>query len=940
MSNLRSLLASAAALLILTGAPAHAAAPAWPQETSDVPAEPLAHFGRLPNGMRYVLMHNTTPTGAVSIRLRIGSGSLEETDAQRGLAHFLEHMAFKGSTHVPEGEMVKLLQRHGLAFGPDTNAFTNFDETVYQLDLPKNDDETLDLGLMLMRETASELTLSAKALEPERGVVLSEERLRDTPAYEASKARQDFLMKGQRAPRRWPIGEVEVIKTAPVEQLRAYYEANYRPERATLVIVGDIDPAAVEAKIKARFGDWIGKGAPIVEPDLGTVARRGLEARVIAKPGLTTSISVAWTKPHDASPETRAKDMREYVESVALAVVNRRLERLARSENAPFFSAGVSQYDSLRSIKAANLVVTPKDEHWETALQVAEGVRRDVLEHGITPAELAYEITQTRTRLKSAAGDASTRRSNVLAQAIVATVNSDDVFTAPMENLRMFEAAVKDLTPETATARLREIFSGNGPLLTLMTPTPYAPGEAGVIAGFKAAEAAPLTASSAEAVKPWPYTDFGPPGEVVDRREVADLGVTFVTFKNGVRLSFKHTEFQKNGVEVGFYIPGGTASLPSDRPTAAWASGVIPQNGLGKLTRDEIDQALAGKVYSVGASLTDRNFVLSGRTDKRDLPTELQVLTAYLSDPAWRTAPLARFQAGLELALDQIKTSPEAVLGRELGFRLHGGDQRWRTPEKAEVKAVTVDDVRRLWEGPLAHGPVDVIIVGDVTVDQAIDGVARTVAALPAREPRTIDGPVPGVHYAAPTATPVKLTHQGRADKAIAFIGWPTTDYYANPEEARATSITAQVLSNRLLDRVRIAEGATYSPSASANNSVWFKGYGSISASVETPPDKIAGFYQAVADISADLRAKAPTADELERAKNPRIEQIEKARQTNDYWYGVLPGLIDYPERIDNIRQSIEGFRRITAEDVNAVARKYLRDDTAFRIEVVAEGKP
>ena len=297
-----ALVAGATLTLALPAAALAQAAPAWTQAVSDIKPDPQVRFGQLPNGMRYAIMHNATPAHQTSLRLRIASGSLEETEDERGLAHFLEHMAFKGSKNVPEGEMVKLLERHGLAFGPDTNAFTAWTQTVFMLDLPESDKETLDLGLMLMRETAGNLNLTQKAMDPERGVVLSEERLRDTPDYETTVKRLGFLMDGQLAPERLPIGKVDVLKTAPVSRIRTYYEANYRPERATLIVVGDIDVDRIEADIKARFSDWHGVGPATAEPDLGAVAKRGEQARIIVQPGASSSVQIAWATPVDTAP--------------------------------------------------------------------------------------------------------------------------------------------------------------------------------------------------------------------------------------------------------------------------------------------------------------------------------------------------------------------------------------------------------------------------------------------------------------------------------------------------------------------------------------------------------------------------------------------------------------------------------------------------------------
>ncbi len=255
LSGPRALGATLAASLLLFGASAQAlsifaphrqppaksaaaaAAPArlgQASDTADIPQDPALRTGRLENGMRYVILKNATPAGQASLRLRIGAGSLMESDDQQGLMHFLEHMAFDGSTHVPRGEMVKILERHGLAFGPDTNAFTNFDQTVYQLDLPQNDEDSLDTGLMLMRETAGNLLLDQAAIDNEKGVVLSEERLRDSPGLRLARQQYDFFYKDQLLPRRFPIGKVQVIQGAKKDPLtKLYRKPRSRPSFPT-----------------------------------------------------------------------------------------------------------------------------------------------------------------------------------------------------------------------------------------------------------------------------------------------------------------------------------------------------------------------------------------------------------------------------------------------------------------------------------------------------------------------------------------------------------------------------------------------------------------------------------------------------------------------------------------------------------------------------------
>ncbi|MEY4056437.1 MAG: hypothetical protein RL519_1772, partial [Pseudomonadota bacterium] len=230
--------------------------PNWAFETSDVPVDEGYRFGKLENGLRYVIRSNATPKGQALVRMVVGTGSLDEADDERGFAHFVEHMAFNGSTNVPEGEMVKLLERLGLAFGADTNASTGFERTEYKLDLPRNDPTLLETALMLMRETASELTISEAAVERERGVILSEKRDRNTFALRNLEDQLQFLHPQARFPSRIPIGTEATLNAATAERIRAFWRREYVPAQTTLLVVGDFPVEIVEAAIRARFASW------------------------------------------------------------------------------------------------------------------------------------------------------------------------------------------------------------------------------------------------------------------------------------------------------------------------------------------------------------------------------------------------------------------------------------------------------------------------------------------------------------------------------------------------------------------------------------------------------------------------------------------------------------------------------------------------------------
>jgi len=946
----RALLGAAAAVALsacaaLPGSPidrpvaSASAKPAWAHQASDLKPDPAVRYGVLPNGMRYAIMKNATPPEQASLRLRIDAGSLMERDDQVGLAHFLEHMAFNGSKNVPEGEMIKRLERHGLKFGPDTNASTSFDETVYMLDLPRTDEETLDVGLMLMRETAGNLLLETQAIDRERGIILSEERSRDTPSLRMYRRLYDFFYKGQRAPTRFPIGDTSVIKAAPRDRFVEFYREYYRPERASLVVVGDFDPDAVEAKIRALFSDWRGEGKPGTDPDLGPVLKRGSEVELFVDPGVAAGVQIAWLSPPDLDRDTDAERRAHTVRSLGFAVLNRRYERLARSAGAPFLGAGAYRYTNLDAADVVAVNASAEPSKLLDALRAAEQEQRRLVQYGITQAELDREITEYRASLKAAAAAQETRRTPALAQGLVDAINDEEVFTDPATNLEVFERAVAGLKAETVNAVLREQFKGEGPLVFVTAPTAPAGGEAAIAQAFAESRAAAVSAPVLAEAKPWPYVSFGEPGAVVERQEIADLGTTFVRFANGTRLTVKPTKFRKDQVLVSARVGEGRLDLPpTGSSVGAWAAAsVLTEGGLKALTAEEMEQVLSGEIYGAGLSVGDDAFSLSGGTVPQDLDTQMQVLAAYLTEPGWRTEPVERVRAYADTLHDQMQSTPSGVLGRDLGRLLRSGDARWATPSREQIRGLTVGEVQAALR-PMADGPVEVVIVGDVTVEEAIRQTAATFGAI--RRPPQAANPAPAtVRFPAPTAQPVRLTHKGRADQAIVMIGWATADLKSDTKRARALRVLEQVLQLRLNDEMRESQGVTYSPFTGFDVSWEHPGYGYITAGMEAPPEKLEGFFADVSKIAKALRDEPITADELERARKPRAEAIEKARSTNEYWLAALSGAQTDPAKLTLARTVIEEFKAVTAADVQRAAREYLRDDRSWKLLVVPEGK-
>jgi zinc protease len=912
----------------------------WPQARSDVAADPDIRFGALPNGMRYALRKQSIPAGQTALRLRIAAGSLMESDAQQGLAHFLEHMAFNGSKAVPEGDMIKILERLGLAFGADTNASTDFDETIYKLDLPRTDAETVDTSLMLLREAAGNLAIDAAAVDRERGVVLSEERARDTPSYRIYKARLGFFLQGQRPPTRYPIGQVEVLRTAPASQIADFYHHYYRPERAVLVAVGDFDLDAMEAKIRTRFGDWAPSGPPGDVPSPGLVQPRKPEARLVVEPGAPLSFQLAWVRPPDLAPDTVAKRRHDLVEQLGFAVLNRRLSRLSRAAEPPFLGAAAFKSDQQHAAEVVMATANAEPGRWPEALAAIEQEQRRAVLYGVRQDELDREIVEIRAALQAAVAGAATRRQSAIAAEITDSLDDDEVVTGPAQDLAFFEETVKGLTAKRVSAAFAAAFTGQGPLLFMASPLPVDGGEASLLASLEASRKAPVSEPAAPSQATWPYENFGAPGKVVETRDVSDLDTVFVRFENGVRLTVKPTRLRDDEVLVRVGVGGGLLDLPRDRQSPAWAASAYIEGGLKQISAEDMERVLASKVYGARFGVADDAFVLSGSTRPDDLDTQLQVLAAYVAEPGWRPEAFQRVKASGKTIHDQYEATDSGVLSRDLSGLLHKGDGRWTFPTRQEIAQARLQDLQSNIAPAVASGQIEVVIVGDTTVEKAVDAVARTFGALPARPQAP---PTPAVQrqvgFPAHDAQPVVLTHKGRGDQAIGFIAWPTTDFFANPQRARETAVMGEVMGLRLLDELRESQGATYSPSVNYSHSMVWPGWGYVSASVEIPPDKLAKFFTDVRRIAADLAAKDISPDELARAKKPRLDRIEKARVTNQYWLSELSGAQADPRRLDAVRAILPGTERVTAADVRRAAQTFLRDDAAWTLIVQPEKK-
>jgi len=950
MRPLRALLVSLAALLLFSACAPQAQTIAstptraqveeatWAFEASDIPVDPGFRFGALPNGMRYVIRPNATPEATGIVRLEISAGSLDETDSERGFAHFVEHMAFNGSTNVPEGEMVRLLERNGLAFGADTNASTSFARTTYKLDLPRNDPDLLNVALMLMRETASELTITDAAVDRERGVLLAEMRDRNSNALRNAMDAARFHHPEALYPRRFPIGTAETLNSATGDTLRTFYRREYVPEQTTLVVIGDFDADRVEAEIKARFANW--QAAPAkAQPDAGPVLTQdGKRTAVYLDPAMPERVVAARHGAWAFEPDTIAQRQENLLRRIGYAIVNRRLQRIARQPDPPFRGAGFGTGDIFEAGRATRLVVDTLDRKWQRGLKSAAIEYRKAMKYGFSDAEVAEQVAEIRTRIENAAASADTRSHHALAGAIWGLVRDDTVPSDPRDVLQRFATFPPNITAKPVLAALkRDVVRLKNPLLRFRGR--YAPegGEQAIRDAWNAAMRAPLSREGKAEAGAFAYTDFGTPGTVAGDTREAALGIRTVRFANGVMLNLKPTTIRKDRIAIKLSVDGGKKLNRRANPLATELVRYLVDGGLGAHSWDEIQTLLAGKTYNAGFSPGGDTFIASAHTTPRDLETQLQILTAFLADPGYRTEGVERYRSDINRYFAQIRATPNAALRGEIGKILSDGDARFSLLEPKTYRALTFEKLKQDISDRLSNGAIEIGIVGDFNEDQAIALVAKTLGALPAREPAfreyTDQPPRP---FTADRSRRI-IRHTGPADQALLRLTWPTRDD-SDPVEAMTLELLERIVKIELTETLREALGKAYSPGASSSLSRHWKGYGVFAIAASVDVGEVTATRKAITDAIRRLRDTGISEDRLIRARQPMIEQIQNALKSNSGWLSLVDRAQTEPDRIARYQSALTRLEMLSAQDVQAAAQRYLDPETALEILVLPEG--
>jgi zinc protease len=915
----------------------------WAHQTSDLDPDPDILFGQLTNGVRYLLMENQTPKDRVSMHLYVQAGSLLESEQELGAAHFLEHMMFNGSKHFPPGEMVKFFQRIGMQFGPDANAHTGFDRTVYDVLLPKGDRGSLSEGLLVLRDYADGALLLQEEIERERKVILAEMRSRDSANYRALKASFKFEMPDCLVSRRFPIGEKAVLEKMDHRLLREFYEAWYRPERLFLVIVGDFKSDHVKPLISKHFADLKSPSRPRRLPELGTFSHKGFRTFYHHEDEIgATTISIETLKPEEQPKDSRKWQREQLLRSLSLQMMQKRLDQLLQQPSNLLTSASVGGGYYLQQLKYAEIRAISKPEHWKDSLSLIEQALRRALQHGFTESELNCAKNQLRSQILQQIQQADTRDSKVLARQFINALSTWQVIQSPQQNgdllLPMLEEAALDAVNRTFS----ELWSADHRLILVtgnadLTGQPSSP-EALIRHVYRASQTQKVQPYTGLQIASFPYLpDPENTGDIVERVIFNDLGIHQIAFANGVQLYLKPTAFKADQVLAAMSFGGGHLSEPADQPgLAKFTEAVLNESGFGGMDRMALEDALAGRLASTRLTIREDMFVVKGEAAASEIPLLFQLLYAFIKDPGMR-------EDARRLSLKRFEQEHERLVHCTDGMmQLHGhrflagGDSRFGTPAWSELQQRTLGQVNQWFGSQLRQMPLELALVGDFDPEAVIALAARYLGTLPKRN----SGPVQSKRRRPvfPSGKSLNLAVKTEIPKALVVVAYPTDDFW-EIKRTRRLAVTADLFSERLRERIRERLGAAYSPYAYNHSSRSYPDYGLLKIIIQLDPGQVPNIIHEVRYIADQMVDQPADADEFRRVLDPTLTQIKDFRQTNAYWLNnVLTGVSRHPEQLDWSRSFASDYAAITAAEVNAMARQYLDNAKAATI-VISPGE-
>jgi len=902
-----------------------------------LPTDPRLVTGEFGNGMKYIVLNHATPPGRACIYLHVSTGSLNETRDIAGISHYLEHMAFNGSKNFAPNSVIKFFESMGLTFGRHQNAGTSLDQTFYQLELPDNKTETLEKGMLFLSDVALRLSFLPEEIDAERGIILQEKRTR----LGASQRVQEYIFKrmlpGSSIGEWLPIGTEDTINGVQQAQFQQYYSTWYTPSNMTLIIVADGDPKPLIEMAKKNFDE----GQKVARPvDRDTNVKPFDKSRaIVATDAELTEANISFMRVGPVRPPaTTVETARaELVDQMATSAFNRRIEKKVSQGKVAFLNAGASASNLFNSFQNFDVEASGEPSKWKQILaDLGTEVQRARV-HGFTTQELDDVKSEFKASFEQAVKTESTRQASQVIRILNSQVNRGETIMSAQQELDFFNQQVSGITAEEVSKVFAAGFDPSKVTFIASLPsTAEVPTEDQLVElGTKAFSVTP-EAEKDEARATAMLEKLPTPGTVMEQSSHAATGVTSAWLSNGVRVHHRFMDYKKDTASVLISLAGGellenaqTRGL-TEAAAIAWTKPATKN-----LTSTQVRDLMTGKKVSVGGNAQPDAMMVAVGGNPAELETGMQLAYLLLTQPKIEEAAFTQWQTEALQRIEMMEKMPQGVLSRLIPQAVFPeGEVRTRPINAAEVKAVALAPAQAWLEQQISAAPIEVTIVGDIKLEQAMDLATKYLGSLPTRErisDKTNDDKRTLKRPAGPREASAKI--DTKTPQAVALSGFYTCDA-DNVADVRAMNLAQQIISTRMVAEIREKRNLVYSIGARNQPAANFPGFGVFFAVAPTKPETADELAVVINGMYEDFAKTGPTEEELVTAKKQRANTLDETMKDPGFWTRATQTMDYRGTKLDDVAADPAEYQKVTAEQIKTAFNKYFSKDNTIRVVV------
>jgi zinc protease len=906
--------------------------------SAPLPLDTAVRTGKLANGFTYYIRHNEEPQNRVLMYMVNKAGSVLEDEDQRGLAHFMEHMSFNGTTHFPHNELVDYLQKAGIRFGADINAYTSIDETVYELPLPSDKPAVLHQGIQIMHDWAQSATLDPTEIDKERGVVLEEKRLGKGAGERMQRMYWPIILNNSRYAARVPIGLDTVLDNFKRPQIARFYHDWYRPDLQALIIVGDINADSLEKVVRATFSDLKN---PLHERlrTKYTVPLTGKNQFIeVTDKEMTSTVAEVIIK-HQQPPLKTASDYRNaIIQNLFNEMLGERYAEKARQADPPFvngnagisgFIGGLDSYDASVEAKPGEL-----ERGFKAIWRETERVKR----FGFTPTELERAKDAYLSVVNAALKEKDKTNSESFIKEYQAYFLKSIASPGIVTEAKLTRIAMPTITLSEVNNLTREYVANTNRDILIEAPDKdksTLPDEATVNNWLNTVDQENLqpykdevSSQSLLAIQPIS-------GKITNERLNKALNISTLTLSNGVKVILKPTDFKNDEILFSAFASGGTSLYSdADYQSAANAAAIIPANGAGNYNPDQLDKYLEGKPLSVKPYIGDRYQGISGASNIKDLETALQMVYAYFTEPRKDTAIFKGIIEKSKAALANRSNDPNSVFSDTVSTILGNHNVRRTAPSLRKLEQVDLKKAYKIYKERFADAAnFTFTFVGSIDTNAIKPLLEKYLGSLPVTNSHET---AKDLHIHIPDGKMDKIVYKGSEPKSTVLLVYSGSFDYSATNKVKLDALK-ETLEIRLLERLREDESGVYSPGVYDNTSKYPEGRFSFIIQFGCAPQNVDKLIASTLDEISKLKANGPLQGNIDKWRSEEKALTETQLKTNSFWLGYINGQLQNNESLYQVNGYQTLLDQVNIAELKAIASKYLNGDNYIQLVLKPE---